>query len=154
MIASSIAQSNELWHLREAIPDAQRREGVSFKHDISVPVSKVPEFIRIANEKLSAAFPGIRSFAFGHLGDGNIHFNPLQAAGEAAPLWKGRLDQANRITHDVAVTLGGSITAEHGIGVARREFLGAQVGEGALAVMRSIKAALDPLGILNPGRVV
>jgi FAD/FMN-containing dehydrogenase len=154
VIASSIAQSNELWRLREAIPDAQRQEGVSFKHDISVPVSKVPEFIRVANRKLSAAFPGIRSFAFGHLGDGNIHFNPLQAAGEAASLWKGRLDQANRITHDVAVALGGSITAEHGIGLLRREELAFYKSSVDLDLMRSVKQALDPHNIFNPGKVL
>jgi FAD/FMN-containing dehydrogenase len=154
VIASSIEQSNELWRLRETIPDAQRQEGVSFKHDISVPVSKVPEFIRVANEKLSAAFPGIRSFAFGHLGDGNIHFNPLQAAGEAASLWKGRLDQVNRITHDVAVALGGSITAEHGIGLLRREELAFYKSSVDLDLMRSVKQALDPHNIFNPGKVL
>jgi FAD/FMN-containing dehydrogenase len=154
VIASSIEQATGLWRIREAIPEGQKREGVSFKHDISVPVSQVPRFIAEANAALAAAFPGIRPFAFGHLGDGNIHFNPIQAAGEPAELWQPRLAAANRITHDIAVGLGGSISAEHGIGRLRLDEMKHYKPTLEMELMARLKAAFDPAGLLNPGKVL
>ena len=154
VIASSGAQAQALWHLRESIGEAHRHEGVSFKHDISVPVSKVPTFIAEAQLKLSEQFPGIRSFAFGHMGDGNIHFNPLQADGEPAEDWAGRLAAINRITHDITVKLGGSITAEHGVGQLRRDELVRYKNPLEIQMMQSIKNVLDPAGLFNPGKLL
>ena len=107
VIASSTEQAQALWRfiIREAIPDAHRLEGVSFKHDISVPVSKIPAFLNVVMQKLNGEMPGIRLFAFGHLGDGNIHFNPLQAEGEPQARWRSGLADVNRIAHDTAVEL-------------------------------------------------
>jgi FAD/FMN-containing dehydrogenase len=154
VIASSIDQAAALWRIREAIPEGQKHEGVSFKHDISVPVSKVPRFLAEANAALAVAFPGIRPFAFGHLGDGNIHFNPIQASGEPGDLWEMRLAAANRITHDIAVGLGGSISAEHGIGRLRLEEMKHYKPELEIELMARLKAAFDPAGLLNPGKVL
>ena len=153
-IASSGAQAQALWHLRESIGEAHRHEGVSFKHDISVPVSKVPAFIEEAQARLAAVFPGIRSFAFGHIGDGNIHFNPLQADGEPAEDWAGKLAEINRITHDITVKLGGSITAEHGVGQLRRSELVHYKDPLEIQMMQSIKNVLDPNGLFNPGKLL
>ncbi|MGC4025191.1 MAG: FAD-binding oxidoreductase [Mesorhizobium sp.] len=153
VLATSSQQSAALWRLREAIPDAHRREGISYKHDISVPVAKVPEFIEQASQALAERFPGIRSFAFGHLGDGNIHFNPLQANGAPEADWSGKLAAVNRTTHDIAIRLGGSITAEHGIGQLRREELAHYKPPIDLELMRGLKSTLDPQFILNPGKI-
>lgn len=153
-VASSRAQGAELWRLRENIGEAHRQDGVSFKHDISVPVSKVPAFIARADEALSAAYPGIRPFSFGHMGDGNIHYNPLQAAGEPAGVWAPRLADINRITHDIAIDMGGSITAEHGVGQLRRSELVHYKDALEIQMMQAIKAAMDPEGLLNPGKLL
>ncbi|MGX5733736.1 FAD-binding oxidoreductase [Bosea thiooxidans] len=153
-IASSGAQAQALWHLRESIGEAHRHEGVSFKHDISVPVSKVPAFIAEAQLRLAELYPGIRSFAFGHIGDGNIHFNPVQADGEPAEAWAGRLADINRVTHDITVKLGGSITAEHGVGQLRRSELVHYKNPLEIQMMQSIKNVLDPTGLFNPGKLL
>ncbi len=153
-IASSSAQAQALWHLRESIGEAHRHEGVSFKHDISVPVSKVPAFIAEAQHRLSELYPGIRSFAFGHIGDGNIHFNPVQAEGEPAESWAGKLADINRVTHDITVKLGGSITAEHGVGQLRRSELVHYKSPLEIQMMQSIKNVLDPAGLFNPGKLL
>jgi FAD/FMN-containing dehydrogenase len=152
--ASSLKQAKNLWRLRESIADAHRMEGVSFKHDISVPISMVPKFISLTMQRLSERMPGIRSFSFGHLGDGNVHFNPLQAADEPAEKWRGRLAEVNRITHDTAIELGGSISAEHGIGQLRRSELLHYKGGLDLELMTRVKTALDPGNLLNPGKVL
>ena len=154
VVASSAEQAEALWFIREMIPEGHRHEGVSFKHDISVPVSKIAEFIEAANAALAARFPGIRSYAFGHLGDGNIHFNPLQAEGEPAAEWKPRLPEVNRIVHDIVTSLGGSITAEHGVGRLRREELAHYKDPVELRMMATLKAAFDPDGLMNPGKVL
>lgn len=153
VIASSEAQAGMLWRMRESIPEAHKREGLSFKHDISVPVSKVPEFLDRARAALEREFPGIRMFSFGHLGDGNIHFNPLQAPGREATKDDDLL-QVNRIVHDLVVALGGSISAEHGIGRLRREELRRYKSPVELAMMASIKRTFDPNNIMNPGKVI
>ncbi|VDC22669.1 FAD-binding oxidoreductase [Pseudogemmobacter humi] len=153
VIATSLAQSDALWAMREMLAEGHRHEGISFKHDVSVPVSQVPVFIDQAGEALAARFPGIRQFAFGHIGDGNIHYNSLQAAGEPAADWAPRLPEVNRIVHDIVHRLGGSISAEHGIGQLRRQELPRYKPAVELEMQQRIKAALDPLGQMNPGKL-
>lgn len=154
VVASSAEKAAALWRIREEIPEGHRREGVSFKHDVSVPISAIADFIAQANEALGKRFPGIRSFAFGHLGDGNIHFNPLQAQGGQADEWKARLSDVNRIVHDIVVRLDGSITAEHGIGQLRIDEIDHYKSEVELEMMATLKKALDPMNLLNPGKVI
>ena len=153
VVASSQAQRLALWALRENISDAQKTEGVSVKHDVSVPVSQVPRLIAESDLALQAAFPGIRIVAFGHVGDGNLHYNAFPAAGEARDFaaWG---PQVNRVVYDVVHRLGGSISAEHGIGALKRDELPHYKGALELELMRAIKRSLDPRGIMNPGKVL
>lgn len=151
VIASSVQQARMLWRLRETIPEAHKIEGRSFKHDISVPISKVPEFLETAEKQLGMAFPGIRMFTFGHLGDGNLHFNPLAPTGSGNP---DDLQKVNRIVHDLVTELGGSISAEHGIGRLRLEELAHYKSDVELKMMRALKATFDPMNLFNPGKVV
>src|SRR5690606_23830580 len=115
-IAASEAQARALWKIREAIPEAQNHEGTSIKHDVSVPVSRIGEFIRRATAALERAYPGVRVVAFGHVGDGNIHFNPAQPIGADKSAFAAERENVNRIVHDLIAELGGSISAEHGLG--------------------------------------
>jgi FAD/FMN-containing dehydrogenase len=154
VIASSEAQARILWRMRESIPEAHKQEGLSFKHDISVPVSKVPAFLDRAREALEREFPGIRMFSFGHLGDGNIHFNPLSASDRPANSKAADLASVNRIVHDLVVSFGGSISAEHGIGRLRREELRHYKSAVELEMMAALKRAFDPQNIMNPGKVI
>jgi FAD/FMN-containing dehydrogenase len=154
VIASSAAQAAALWRIREGAPEGQRLEGSSFKHDVSVPISQVDRFIAEASAALSQRFPGIRSFAFGHLGDGNIHFNPIQAEGEPADLWQARLPEVNRIVHDIVSRLGGSITAEHGVGRLRITELQHYKSPVELEMMARLKRCFDPLNLMNPQKVL
>ena len=151
-VATSRQQEQALWAMREAIPDGHRRAGKSYKHDVSVPLSRIDEFLRNAERDLKAAFPDIVMFTFGHLGDGNLHFNPLH--GGTTPPQPGELDRVNRIVHDLVATLGGSISAEHGVGRLRRSELVRYRSETELSMMRLLKTAFDPLGIMNPGKVL
>jgi len=153
-IAESRAQAADFWRLRETLPEAQLIEAASIKHDISVPVSSVPEFLRTADAALAAAMPGIRICAFGHIGDGNLHYNVIKPSDMDDALFKGRLEEINRIVHDIAVSLRGSISAEHGIGLLKRDELAHYKSPIALDAMRDIKRALDPNGIMNPGKVI
>lgn len=154
VIASSAEQAAGLWRIRETIPEGHRREGVSYKHDVSVPISRIADFISQANDALASRFPGMRSFVFGHLGDGNIHFNPLQAEGASQDEWRSRLAEVNKIVHDVVVRLGGSITAEHGIGRLRIEEIERYKSDVELEMMATLKKAFDPMNLLNPGKVI
>jgi FAD/FMN-containing dehydrogenase len=154
VIASSAEQAGALWRIREGVPEGHRREGISYKHDVSVPISRIADFIGLANDALTKRFPGMRSFAFGHLGDGNIHFNPLQADGEASEIWRPRLIEVNRIVHDIVDQLGGSITAEHGIGRLRIDEIERYKSDVELEMMASLKKMFDPLNLLNPGKVI
>jgi len=154
IVASNDSQRDELWRLRHSISEAQKHAGASIKHDISVPVSAMPDFLEQANQLVAARVPGIRPVPFGHLGDGNLHYNVSQPfdmpADEFLALW----EPLNEIVHSLAVELGGSFSAEHGIGflkVAELERLGDPV---KLSLMRSVKQALDPQGIMNPGKVL
>jgi FAD/FMN-containing dehydrogenase len=152
-IAGSEAQRIAIWRLREEHSEAQKREGASVKNDVSVPVSKVPAFIRQATEACARLIPGIRAVPFGHMGDGNIHFN-LEQPEDADPAWFLRQDHAIMDTvNDVVRAFDGSFSAEHGIGKLKPYMMPDWRGGAELAMMRRIKAALDPQGILNPGKV-
>jgi FAD/FMN-containing dehydrogenase len=153
-IAQSKAQGAELWALREHIPEAQRREGPNIKHDISLPVSEIPAFLAQARAALDVALPGVRYVVFGHLGDGNLHYNLAAPEGTAAEVFMANTTRANRIVHDLVNAHGGSISAEHGIGQLKCAELTRYKSAVELDLMRAIKAALDPRGILNPGKVI
>jgi FAD/FMN-containing dehydrogenase len=153
-VAETAAQAGELWRLRESISEAQKLEGASVKHDVAVPVSRLPEFIAEASRRVADEWPGVRVVAFGHLGDGNVHFNlqcPRDADRGAFLAHWGRF---NRIVHDLVDEMRGSIAAEHGIGRLKREELARYKSPVELELMRTLKRALDPHGIMNPGRVI
>ena len=153
-IAQSLTQAEELWRLRESASEAQKGEGGSIKHDISVPVARLPEFLVLAGNAVQRVCPGARPVPFGHFGDGNVHYNvsqpPGMARGDFIALWSAMA----HAVHDVAVSLGGSISAEHGIGRLKVEELVRVKSAVEIALMRRIKAALDPKGILNPGKLI
>ena len=154
-IAESLAQSATLWHLREAIPLAQSEEGLNVKHDIALPVSAIPDFCERTDAALNAAIPGVRLVNFGHLGDGNLHYNVQCPAGaEAANFLAEQEPAINRIVYDAVQAAGGSFSAEHGVGALKLHEMEERKSPVALGLMRAIKQALDPLGRLNPGRVV
>ena len=145
-VAQSRAQSQAFWHLRESIPLAQSQEGLNIKHDIALPLSAIPSFVRAADSVVKRIAPDAQLINFGHLGDGNLHYN-VQAPLSLEP-------QVNAAVYDLVGQHGGSISAEHGIGRLKRDELAARKSPVALSMMRSIKQALDPQGILNPGRVI
>ncbi|MEO1223091.1 MAG: FAD-binding oxidoreductase [Pseudomonadota bacterium] len=152
-IAMSDAHADRLWHMREGLAEAQNTDGVSIKHDVSVPVSSIPEFLARANEALLEAYPTIRLLAFGHVGDGNLHYNPAQPLDWEADAYRAERLRINRIVHDIVVDLGGSISAEHGIGILRKAELAHYADPVALDLMAKVKSALDPHDLLNPGKV-
>ena len=154
VIAASEAQRKALWALRENPTEAMAREGVVLRHDIAVPVSRVPDLIERAAAELERAVPGVRIMPFGHVGDGNIHYNLLQPQHMAGQDFYARRDEVQGIVFDVVEALGGSISAEHGIGRAKRAELARRKSPVELALMRELKASLDPKGILNPGAVI
>lgn len=154
VLAHNSEQARELWALRENIGEAERREGPSIKHDVALPISVLPEFIALAEQALGAAFPDLRSVVFGHIGDGNLHYNQsrIDAADNLAFL--DARPQVNRIVHDLAHRLGGSISAEHGIGQLKRDELPRYKQPLELDLMRAIKRAIDPRGLMNPGKLL
>ena len=155
VVAKNLAESRELWHLREAIPLAQAEEGLNIKHDVSVPVSRIPAYIEATDAALQAQHPGCRLVNFGHLGDGNLHYNVQAPAGVAPADFLSAHEAAiNTLVYDAVQAHAGSISAEHGIGRLKREELARRKGPVALGLMKRLKAALDPQGTLNPGRVV
>lgn len=154
VVASSVAQSTGLWQLREHIPLAQARAGKNIKHDISLPVSRIADFIAATGPHLDAAFPGCQLVCFGHLGDGNLHYNVAPPAGISDEAFLLNQDKVNRVVYDSVMSFGGSISAEHGIGALKREELAHYKSPVELNIMRAIKAALDPLGIMNPGKIL
>jgi FAD/FMN-containing dehydrogenase len=153
-IAASGRQAHELWALREHVPEAQRLDGPSIKHDISVAVSRVPEFIAAAGAALEALMPGIRIVCFGHVGDGNLHYNQSKPAGMDDAAFRAREDAVHDVVHGVAARLGGSISAEHGIGRLKQQAFLQFKPAVSVEVMQRIKHALDPRGTFNPGRLL
>ncbi|MGN7292101.1 FAD-binding oxidoreductase [Rhizobium sp. SAFR-030] len=154
VIASSVAQQKAIWHMRESMSDAQKPEGGSIKHDVSVPISKIPAFMAEAEKAVLAAMPGARVCAFGHLGDGNIHYNISQPVGADKAEFISRWREINAIVHAIVLKAGGSISAEHGIGQLKRDELAQIRPEIEIDLMRRIKHAFDPAGIMNPGKVI
>ena len=153
-IAQNETQAAAIWFLREAIVEAQRPAGASIKHDVAVPVSAVPAFLREASAAVEAAEPGVRVYAFGHLGDGNIHFNLMQPTGMRPEDFTAQTPRLNRVVHDIVARYQGSISAEHGLGQLRREEVRRYKPGIEFELMERIKAALDPKGIMNPGKVL
>jgi FAD/FMN-containing dehydrogenase len=154
-VAQSLSQSRTMWHLRESIPLAQAEEGLNIKHDISVPVSAIPEFVERTDAALAARWPGIRFVNFGHLGDGNLHYNVQAPAGaDGAAFLRDHEHAVNGIVYDAVQACSGSISAEHGVGSLKRDELPLRKSAVALDLMRAVKAALDPAGLMNPGRVL
>lgn len=154
VIASSLDQRNAFWTLREVISPAQKPEGGSIKHDVSVPVAAVPQFITDADAAVTKLIPGARVVAFGHLGDGNIHYNVSQPLDADKNAFVARWHEVNDVVHAIVRKHGGSISAEHGIGLLKRDELPRVKDPVALDLMRTLKRTLDPLNILNPGKVV
>ena len=153
VVAQSLAQADELWALRENISDAQKREGFSIKHDVSLPVSRIADFLLRAEAALGAAFPGVRIVAFGHLGDGNLHYNLAHDGTISNDDLLAKTPQINRIVHDLVNELGGSISAEHGLGQLKRDEITRYKSALELELMRRIKHAFDPHGLFNPGKM-
>lgn len=155
VIAQSLSQSRELWQVRESISSAQAAEGLNIKHDISLPVSAIPAFVKQTDTALANALPGLRIVNFGHLGDGNLHYNIQCPEGaDAAHFLKTNEPQVNDMVYDAVKSFGGSVSAEHGIGRLKVESLPHYKDPVALQLMRSIKQALDPQNLMNPGRVL
>ncbi|HLY05593.1 MAG TPA: FAD-binding oxidoreductase [Rhizomicrobium sp.] len=152
--AASEAQRGALWRLRESFSEAQKREGPSLKHDVSVPVDAVPELIRRGSTAVEALIPGIRPVPFGHLGDGNVHFNFTAPKNVDAQSFLSRREDVARVVHDLVASLGGSISAEHGLGVMKRDEITRYKSAAEIDTMRALKRALDPNNILNPGKVL
>jgi len=155
VVAENLAQAQQLWQVRESIPLAQVAEGLNIKHDISVPVSRIPDFVAATDALLTQAIPGVRLVNFGHLGDGNLHYN-VQApqALDAAEFLRQHEEQVNHLVFESVRAFGGSISAEHGVGSLKLAHLEQHKSPVALGMMRAIKRALDPQNLLNPGRVL
>jgi FAD/FMN-containing dehydrogenase len=154
IIAHSQAQAEHLWRMREEIPEANRKEAPWVRHDVAVPVSRIAEFLARATGALRSRYADIRMVAFGHLGDGNIHFNATAAEGADAEAFIARQKEVYALVHDLVMSLGGSFSAEHGIGLVKVGELARYKSKVELELMRRIKAALDPAGLLNPGKVL
>ena len=153
-IAASLDQTNAFWHMRHTLTEVQKPEGGSIKHDVSVPVAAVPDFIDEASAAVIALIPGARPVPFGHVGDGNIHFNVSQPIGADKDAFLARWTEVNATVDKIVLKYHGSISAEHGIGTLKRESLVKVKDPVALALMRDFKKLLDPNGILNPGKVL
>jgi FAD/FMN-containing dehydrogenase len=154
VIAASEAQAQALWRLRETVPEALKLAGGCIRHDVSVPVSAVPDFIEQAVALAEAAIPGVRAAPFGHLGDGNIHFNLSQPVGADRAAFVALTERVTPAVYELVASFEGSFSAEHGIGRLKKPELGRFKGPVALDLMATIKRALDPAGIMNPGKVV
>jgi len=153
-LAESLSQRQGFWKLRDEMSSAQKPEGGSIKHDISVPVATVPEFIAEADAAVVKLMPGARPVPFGHLGDGNIHYNVSQPVGADTADFLARWHEVNAVVFEIVLKMGGSISAEHGIGVLKRDELPDVKDATAIALMRQLKAMFDPQGIMNPGKVL
>jgi FAD/FMN-containing dehydrogenase len=154
VLATSEAQTAALWALRENVSEAQKIEGISIKHDIAVPVSRIAEFIARADAALRAAFPEVRIVCFGHIGDGNLHYNQSRSDAQSNDEFIAQTGAVNRIVHDLVHGLGGSISAEHGLGQLKREEVLRYKSQTEMDLMRAVKQALDPRGLMNPGKLL
>jgi FAD/FMN-containing dehydrogenase len=155
VVAENLAQAHQLWHIRESIPLAQAQEGLNIKHDISIAASRIPAFVAHADALLQREIPGVRLVNFGHLGDGNLHYNvQAPADGDAREFLRDQEPLVNRLVYDAVAQFGGSFSAEHGVGALKADKLEQYKSPVALSMMRAIKQALDPLGIMNPGCVL
>jgi FAD/FMN-containing dehydrogenase len=154
VVASSLTQARDLWRVRESFSEAQKGLGASVKNDVSVPVASIPEFMARADAAVERVCPGARPTPVSHYGDGNVHYNIAQPAGMTKEAYMAMWDDIVHAVHDVVLEFGGSISAEHGIGAMKRAELAQVKGEVAMDLMRRIKAAFDPKGILNPGKVL
>lgn len=154
VLAASIEQAKSFWRLREQLTEAQKPAGGSIKHDISVPIAVVPEFLEEATAAVQKMVPGCRPAPFGHLGDGNMHYNVSQPVGADKAAFIARWDEMNDLVHGIVAKYQGSVSAEHGIGVMKRDILPKVKDPVAMELMRTLKATLDPNGILNPGKVL
>jgi FAD/FMN-containing dehydrogenase len=154
VVASGSAQGAALWGLREGISEAQEREGPSLKHDVTVPVSRIPAFVERTDRALRAAVPGIRIVAYGHVGDGNLHYNLSKPVGSDDEQFRARADELARVVYDATAALAGSISAEHGLGQSKRDVNAAYKDPLELELMRGLKDLLDPAGLMNPGKVL
>jgi FAD/FMN-containing dehydrogenase len=154
VLAASGEQAKGLWALREYISDAQAAEGPNVKHDISIPISRIADFIDACDERLARAFPGVRMVTFGHVGDGNLHYNAAHPAGADPDAFLARAGEINRVVHDCVHEFGGSISAEHGLGQYKRDEIRRYKSPIEMELMRVVKRAIDPLGIMNPGKVL
>lgn len=154
IVSMSETQRTELWALREMMSEAQKIEGGSIKHDVSVPVASIPAFIAAANQVVEEVVPGARPVPFGHFGDGNIHYNITQPSGMVKAVFLAEWERLNRAVYEVVLSFGGSISAEHGIGVMKRDLLLEVADPVKLKLMRQLKATLDPKGIMNPGKMI
>jgi FAD/FMN-containing dehydrogenase len=153
-LARSETQAQSFWRLRENISEAQKVEGLSIKHDISLPVSRIPEFIERCDAALGATFPGVRIVCFGHLGDGNLHYNQSKPQAQDNTAFIAQSKVVNRLVHDLVAELGGSISAEHGLGQLKRDEILRYKSAVEMDMMRAVKKALDPAGLMNPGKVL
>jgi len=154
VIAQNLTQSKDFWALRDHISEAQAAMGQNIKHDVALPIARIAEFVHTAENELGAAFPGARVINFGHVGDGNLHFNVSASVGMNNSEWLTHEAAINRIVHDAVASCGGSISAEHGIGQLRRDEVRRYKPVTDLTMMHAIKQALDPAGIMNPGKVL
>lgn len=155
VVAENLTQANQLWHIRESIPLAQAEEGLNIKHDISIAVSRIPEFVEKTDKLLADAIPGVRMVNFGHLGDGNLHYNvQAPADGDSKAFLRDREEEVNTIVYDSVASFEGSISAEHGVGSLKLDKLEHHKSPVAMGMMRAIKHALDPDNAMNPNRVL
>jgi FAD/FMN-containing dehydrogenase len=154
VIAQSSEQAHALWHIRDHVPEAQRRDGPSIKHDLSVPISGIPRFIEETGAALEAAFPGIRLITFGHVGDGNLHYNQSKPAGQSDADFRAQIARVHEIVHEQVAKMNGSISAEHGIGRLKQDALLHYKDPVALDLMTRVKRAFDPDNLFNPGRML
>ncbi|MBU2090559.1 MAG: hydroxyacid dehydrogenase, partial [Alphaproteobacteria bacterium] len=154
VIAASGEQARKLWAIREELAEAQKLSGVGIKHDISVPLSRIGEFIERADAALNAAYPGIRHCSFGHVGDGNIHYNPLNPKDWDGKAFAAEREAVNRLVHDIVAEMNGSLSAEHGLGRLRREEAEHYKADVEMDMMRTLKRAFDPQNLMNPGKML
>ena len=153
-VAASEAQMEALWRLRENVSEAQKIDGISIKHDVALPLSAIAEFVARADAELAQRYPGLRIVCFGHIGDGNLHYNLSKAVSQDNAGFIAQSGEVNRIVHDLVHALGGSISAEHGLGQLKREEILRYKSETEMDMMRRIKQALDPQGVFNPGKLL